>query len=55
LIEHLEHLLKLATSRKGKKILSELRIDARNLFDGLGNKKLAKLTAFIEKRLRCAL
>lgn len=55
LIEHLEGLLKLATGKKGKKILSELRIDASDLFDGLGNKKLTKLTAFIEKRLPRAL
>jgi hypothetical protein len=55
LIEHLENLLALATSKKGKKILGQLRINARNLFDGLGNKKLTKLTAFLGKRLPRAL
>ena len=51
LIEFLERLLAVVTAVKAWKAFKELKLDARQLFAGLGHKKLPKLRAFAERRL----
>jgi hypothetical protein len=51
LTEFLERLLKVVTTRPARKAFGQLRLDARQLFHGLGNDQLTKLTAFLNKRL----
>lgn len=55
LIEFLERLLAVVTAKPSHKVFEQLRLDARQLFHELGNKKLAKLKAFLETRLPRAL
>lgn len=55
LIEFLERLLAVVTAKPAHKVFEQLRLDARQLFHELGNEKLAKLKAFLEKRLPRAL
>lgn len=51
LIEFLERLLAVVTTKSARKVFEQLRLDARQLFNELGNEKLAKLASFLEKRL----
>lgn len=51
LIEFLERLLAVVTTRKAKAVLKKLELDASQLFTGLGHEKLPKLRSFLEKRL----
>jgi len=51
LIELLERLLFVVTNKKARKTFEELRLEARQLFEGLGDKKLPKLRSFLGKRL----
>ncbi len=51
LIELLERLLAVVTTKPARKVFDQLRLDARQLFHEIGNEKLTKLTAFLEKRL----
>jgi hypothetical protein len=44
-------LLAVVTTAKAKKVLETLKIDPAGLFAGLGDQKLPKLAAFLEKRL----
>lgn len=55
LIDYLERLLGVVTTAKAKKVLENLKIDPAGLFAGLGDQKLPKLAAFLEKRLPRAL
>lgn len=55
LINHLERLLAVVSSEKGKKVMAGLEISPAALYAGLGNRDLSKLTAFLEKRLPRAL
>jgi len=50
-LEYLERLLAIVTGAKGRKALGDLRLDPRGLFTGLGDRRLPKLQAFLEKRL----
>jgi hypothetical protein len=52
LIEFLERLLAVVAAVKAETVLKQLALDPRALFAGLGHKKLTKLQAFIDKRLR---
>jgi hypothetical protein len=51
LIKHLETILAVATSAKGKATLATLSIETEWLFEGLGSANLSKVQAFISKRL----
>lgn len=51
LIEFLERLLAVVTTGKARKTLKALKLDARQLFAGLGHERLSKLQGFIDKRL----
>ena len=51
LIEFLDRLLAVVTTKPARKVFDQLRLDARQLFHEIGNEKLTKLTAFLEKRL----
>lgn len=51
LIEFLERLLVVITTKKARKVFKELQLDSRSLFAGLGNEKLLKLIAFVDKRI----
>lgn len=51
LIEFLERLLAVVTTKQARKVFKQLRLDAPELFRELGSEKLAKLTAFLGKRL----
>jgi len=55
LIDLLERLLAVVTTRNGRKAFAELRIDAHGLFAGLNPDKLPRLQAFLAKRLPRAL
>lgn len=55
LIGFLERLLSEITTTPATRVLTQLRLDSRQLFEGLGHKKLAKLHAFLTKRLPRAL
>jgi hypothetical protein len=55
LIEFLERLLDVVSAAKARKVLGQLQLDARGIFDGLGDDKLKKLPAFLTKRLPRAL
>ena len=52
LIKHLETILAVATSAKGKNVLTKLPIETMSLFEGLDSAKLPKVQAFINKRLK---
>jgi hypothetical protein len=52
LIQFVEKLLAVVTTRNGLAALADLQIDAGNLFADLNPDKLPKLRAFLEKRLR---
>lgn len=51
LIEFLERLLAVVTSRHGRKACADLRLDPRDLFAELRPNELSKLRTFLEKRL----
>jgi hypothetical protein len=51
LIGYLKRLLGVVTTAKAKKVLVGLKIDPARWFAGLGDEKLPKLAAFLEKRL----
>jgi hypothetical protein len=51
LIQFLERLLTVLTTKNGRKVFAELKIDAAGLFAGLSPDNLPKLQAFLEKRL----
>jgi hypothetical protein len=51
LIKHLETILAVATSAKGKTVLTKLSIETKSLFEGLDSAKLTKVQAFINNRL----
>jgi hypothetical protein len=51
LIDYLERLLGVVTTVKGRKVLAGLKIDSEGLFSGLGDQKLPKLAAFLQRRL----
>lgn len=51
LIGFLERLLTVVTSEKAREVFKQLRLDASALFSELGDDKLPKLSAFIQKRL----
>lgn len=51
LIEFLDRLLAVVTTKPARKVFDQLRLDARQLFHEIGNEKLPKLTAFLEKRV----
>jgi hypothetical protein len=51
LIEFMERLLAVVTAAKAKTVFKQLSLDTRAFFAGLGHEKLAKLQAFIDKRL----
>lgn len=51
LVGYLERLLSVVTTSKAKKVLVSLEVDPADLFAGLGDGKLPKLAAFLEKRL----
>lgn len=55
LIQFLERLLAVATSRAARKVLDGLALDPKQLFEGLGDARLPKLNAFVAKRLPRAL
>jgi hypothetical protein len=55
LIDYLGRLLEVVTTAKAKKVLKTLKIDPAGVFAGLGDQKLPKLSAFLEKRLPRAL
>lgn len=55
LIDYLERLLGVVTTTKAKKVLETLKINPSGLFAGLGDQKLPKLAAFLEKHLPRAL
>jgi hypothetical protein len=49
--DFLERLLAVVTTKPARRVFEQLRLDAPQLFHELGNEKLGKLTAFLEKRL----
>ncbi len=51
LIEFLERLLAVVTTKKARAVLKGLQLDARALFAGLGHEKLPKVRALLAKRL----
>ncbi len=51
LIEFLERLLAVLTTKSARKVFDSLRLDAKQLFEALGHAKLPKLHAFVTKRL----
>jgi len=51
LINFLEQLLAVTTSKPARKVLPALRLGARDLFSGLGHPELPKLEAFLVQRL----
>jgi hypothetical protein len=51
LVEFLEQLLTVLTTRPNRKVLGELGIDARSLYGKLDGEGLPKVIAFLEKRL----
>lgn len=51
LIEFLERLLTIVTTASGKKVLRDLKIEAREFFARLDGKSLPKVRAFLEQRL----
>lgn len=51
LIEFLEHLLAVITTKPARKVFEQLQLDARQLFEGLGHEKLIRLDAFLTKRV----
>ena len=51
LIEFLERLLAVVTTKKARMVFKGLQLDARALFAELGQERLPKLRAFLEKRL----
>jgi hypothetical protein len=51
LIDFLEQLLAVVNSAKGRTVLRRLAVDARGFFNGLNEAKLAKLQAFLGKRM----
>ncbi|MGV7229536.1 MAG: hypothetical protein ACQ9IQ_12840 [Nitrospirales bacterium] len=51
LIQHLETVLSVARSRKGKSILKDLSIEMKSLFEGLDTEALPKVRSFVQKRL----
>jgi hypothetical protein len=51
LIKFLERLLAVGTTKAARKVFGQLRLDMQQLFHGLGNERLIKLTAFMTKRL----
>jgi hypothetical protein len=51
LIHFLEQLLAVVTTKNGRKVFAELKIDARKFFSDLDSATLPKLKAFLEKRL----
>lgn len=51
LIRHLEMVLSVATSAKGKSTLPRLSIETKSLFEGVKTEGLSKVQAFISKRL----
>jgi len=55
LIDYLERLLGVVTLAKAKKVLKSLKIDPAGFFAGLGDERLPKQAAFLEKRLPRAL
>jgi hypothetical protein len=55
LIDYLERLLGVVTLAKAKKVLKSLKIDPAGFFAGLGDQRLPKQAAFLEKRLPRAL
>jgi len=55
LIEFFERLLAIVTTASSRKVLRELKVDAREFFIGLDADPLPKLRAFFEKRLPRAL
>jgi len=55
LIELLERLLSEITTTPATRVLTQLRLDSKQFFEGLGHEKLTKLGAFLTKRLPRAL
>jgi hypothetical protein len=55
LIELLERLLSEITTTPATRVLTQLRLDSKPFFEGLGHEKLPKLDAFLTKRLPRAL
>ena len=55
LIDYLERLLGVVTLAKAKKVLKSFKIDPAGFFAGLGDQRLQKQAAFLEKRLPRAL
>ena len=55
LIELLERLLSEITTTPATRVLTQLRLDSKQFFEGLGHEKLTKLDAFLTKRLPRAL
>ena len=55
LIELLERLLSEITTTPATRVLTQLRLDSKPFFEGLGHGKLPKLDAFLTKRLPRAL
>lgn len=55
LIELLERLLSEITTTPATRVLTQLRLDPKQFFEGLGHEKLTKLGAFLTKRLPRAL
>ena len=51
LIELLERLLSEITTTPATRVLTQLRLDSKQFFEGLGHEKLTKLGAFLTKRL----
>ena len=51
LMQFLERLLIVVTTKNGRKVLVDLKIDIGGLFAGLSPDQLPKLSAFLEKRL----
>ena len=49
-IDFLERLLTVVTAANAKKVLSNLRLESRGFFSGVGHEKLPKVQAFIDKR-----
>ena len=55
LIGYLERLLGVVTAAKARQVLRSLQVDPAGWFSGLGDPKLPRLAAFLEKRLPRAL
>lgn len=51
LIDFLEQLLGVITTKSAARIFAQLRLDSRGLFEGLGHETLPKLHTFLTKRL----